>query len=92
VGGSSPLIARTIDMDFYITQEVLALVPLTIGFVQVVKSAGLPEKYAPLVAMFVGVGFCLFVMNTLAAAVLGGIAVGLMASGLYSGVRTMAAR
>jgi hypothetical protein len=79
-------------MDFYITQEVLALVPLTVGFVQVVKTAGLSDKYAPLVSMIVGVGFSLFVMDTLASVVLGGIAVGLMASGLYSGVRTMAAR
>lgn len=77
-------------MEFFISQEVLALVPLTVGLVEVIKLTGLSERFAPLCSLFIGIGLSLFVMDTLSAVVLGGIAVGLMASGLYSGVRAMA--
>lgn len=69
--------------------------PLVIGLVEVAKRAGLPSALAPLLAVGLGVlasvGWALSAaaahQETLARALLVGVAIGLSASGLYSGVR-----
>lgn len=68
------------------------LVPLVIGLVQIVKSAGLPSTWAGAVAVGLGIG-TQFLATTLIASphwgvtVLLGIGVGLSAAGLYSTVK-----
>lgn len=66
------------------------LVPFTIGLVEIIKGLGTPVRFAPVASVLIGIGLAFFVMHSIPAVILGGIAVGLMASGLYSGVRTMA--
>ena len=72
-----------------LTPEFLAIVPVTTGLVEVVKVTGLPDRFAPLASLLIGVGLAFFVADTVPAVILGGIAAGLMASGLYSGTRAM---
>lgn len=79
-----------IDMDVINSPQALALIPLVVGLVEVVKNVGIPERFAPLASLVIGVALAFFVFPTLPMVILGGIAIGLMASGLYSGVRTMA--
>jgi hypothetical protein len=66
-----------------------ALVALTVGLTEVIKRIGTPDKLIPLVA--VAVGLILVVIANFTAlttlSVLTGIAVGLSAVGLYSGVK-----
>jgi len=69
----------------------VALVSLTVGLVEVVKGAGLPHRFAPVAAIFIGLALSCFVATSVPMILLGGIAVGLMASGLYSGTRAMVA-
>lgn len=68
----------------------VALVPATMGITEVIKSVGLPSKYAPVVSL--GVGIILGVVTSPGEAlrgVLTGIAIGLSASGLYSGTKAL---
>lgn len=67
-------------------------VPIVIALVQAVKLTGLiPDHFAPLVAIVLGMGVN-FIGNhnsgDLSTTALYGILTGLMASGLYSGVKT----
>ncbi|QGH73302.1 MAG: putative holin [Siphoviridae sp. cttb18] len=77
-------------MDFGITISLAVLVAVVIGLVQVAKMIGLPTKFAPLLSVGLGVlgaiGLSFFEVNT--TIVVYGLIVGLMASGLYSGVKT----
>lgn len=58
-------------------------VPVVIGLVEVIKRIGLPNRFLPLVAVFLGFGASyLFPLTKLE-----GIIVGLMAVGLYSSVK-----
>jgi len=65
-----------------------ALTGLTIGICEVIKRIGLPDRFIPLTAVVVGV--VLVVLGDLTAlttlSILTGIAIGLSAVGLYSGV------
>lgn len=68
----------------------VALIPATMGLVEVAKSAGLPSKYAPIVSL--AVGTCLGIatsLDNIGRGVIVGIAIGLSASGLYSGTKTL---
>ena len=68
----------------------VALVPITLGVTEVVKGIGLPSRYAPLVSL--GVGIVLGVATTpenRLKGILTGMAVGLSASGLYSGTKAL---
>lgn len=68
----------------------IALVPATMGITEVAKSVGLPTKYAPLVSL--GTGILLGVVTTSESSIHGvltGIAIGLAASGLYSGAKAL---
>ena len=65
----------------------VGFVPLVIGLVEVAKRAGLPSRFAPLLSLFLGVGLMFAVGADIIQATVLGLAVGLSASGLYSGVR-----
>ena len=74
-------------MEFYVTKELLAVVPLVIGCVEAFKYVGLPPKFAPIISVIMGVIFAALVAANVPSLVLGGITVGRLASGLYSGVK-----
>lgn len=68
----------------------VALIPATMGLVEVAKSAGLPGKYAPIVSL--AIGTCLGIATSLddiGKGIIVGIAIGLSASGLYSGTKAL---
>lgn len=71
-----------------VSAQFVVLVPIVMALVSIAKNVGLPNQYAPLVAILFGaigtVGLAVFDFPT----VLNGIVVGLTASGLYSGVKT----
>jgi hypothetical protein len=65
---------------------------VVIGLVEVAKRIGVPEKFAPLVSLILGLGlsFLGFVANPdLASTIIGGIIIGLSAVGLYSGTKNV---
>ena len=73
----------------------ILLVPLIAGWVEALKRAGLPSRYAALVALACGVGISVgaYVANGIGAhdlyeAVLQGVAFGLASAGLYSVARS----
>lgn len=73
-----------------VTTGVLPItVPLTLGLVEVVKRFGVNPRFLPLFSILIGIGTT-FLVNpsiTLEMGVLGGILTGLVASGLWSGVK-----
>ncbi len=76
-------------MEFLFEPELLTLIPITIGLVEVVKVVGIPDRFAPVASLLIGVALAFFVMPTIPMVVMGGVVVGLTASGLYSGTREM---
>lgn len=70
----------------------VALVPVIIGVSEVAKRVGFPAKYIPVLNLVLGVvaGFIYAAPANPAEAALVGIALGLSASGLYSGVKNVA--
>jgi len=64
-------------------------VPCVAGLVEVVKRAGLPSKFAPLVSVVFGLVFGILVYPDPTQATLMGLAYGLSASGLYSGGKAL---
>lgn len=65
-----------------------SLVPVLIALIQALKGAGLPAKFAPLVAVVTGVLSCVYLLPlALPVEILQGVVVGLAASGLYSGAK-----
>ncbi len=71
-----------------ISPMVLALVPIVIGLVQIGKMY-VAERYAPLMALLLGIaGSLLLHTSSFSIDFLGGLIVGLMACGLYSGTKT----
>ena len=75
-----------------ITTNAIVLVPIVIAIVQAIKLTGwIPDHFAPLLSIAVGVviGFLGDHDNSdLTLTILSGAVYGLMASGLYSGVKT----
>lgn len=67
----------------------IALIPVLIGLVEVAKRVGLKNKYAPVFSIALGViaGVVYAVPESLSGGILVGIALGLGASGLYSGAK-----
>lgn len=67
----------------------VALIPVIIGLVEVVKKLGLPNKVIPATSLVLGIvaGIVYVHPDNVLAGVLVGIALGLSASGLYSGVK-----
>lgn len=71
-----------------IPSELLILIPVTIGVVQVIKELGVQNRYAPLVSLVIGVAGVFLLGDISKAAIIQGLIVGLVASGLWSGVKT----
>lgn len=71
------------------TEALLLGVPITTGLVEVLKRAGLPDRYASVAALIVAIGvIALLVEDPVAkGGVVTGIATGLAASGLYDNYR-----
>lgn len=64
----------------------IALIPLIIGLVEVIKQIGLPKKYSALISLAFGIALGILYLapgDTLKGVLLG-TAIGLGASGLYS--------
>lgn len=80
--------------DFLTNVNVGAIVavPIIIAIVQAVKTTGyVPSKFAPLVSIIIGIGVSFIANhenNDLSQNLMHGVVYGLMASGLYSGVKT----
>ena len=71
--------------------DVTIAVPVIVALVAVAKTAGLASKFAPLLAILIGlVAFYFIGSGDIAANLFQGVIVGLSASGLYSGVKASA--
>jgi uncharacterized membrane protein HdeD (DUF308 family) len=72
----------------------IALLPVLIGVVRLVIEAGLPKKYAPVVAIVLGVviGVLYLADGNVEQGVLVGTALGLASVGLFSGAKNVAER
>lgn len=68
----------------------VALVPLILALVEMAKRIGLPEKWSPVLSVVLGLvgGFLLFLDDPIQGAVVG-LALGLSATGLYSGTKNV---
>jgi Bacteriophage A118-like holin, Hol118 len=80
-----------IDFVNYDITGAVAVVPVILAIIQALKMVGLPNKFAPIASIALGViiGF-LFRHDTadLSQTILAGVTYGLSASGLYSGVKS----
>ncbi|SHG89095.1 holin [Tepidibacter thalassicus] len=67
------------------------MISLIIGITQAIKIAGLPKKFAPIVSLVLGIIMCVFFESKgdIKQSVLDGIILGLTASGLFSGYKSM---
>ncbi|MGK0466029.1 hypothetical protein [Clostridium sp.] len=64
----------------------IALIPIITILVDVIKKAGLPNNFAPLISLILGVVFGLIFENSgdVKTAIITGLIMGMSASGLYS--------
>lgn len=68
----------------------MSIVPIIIGLVQLCKISGLKPKYAPFVAVLLGIIFALIYFDiSFKDRILLGLIFGLSASGLYSGSKNL---
>jgi len=78
------------DFDFALIDGVSAVV-LIVAFIQIAKMLGFPKKFAPILAIGLGVGasiaFNFYGTEPLFEAIVMGIAAGLVAVGGYSGAK-----
>ncbi len=65
------------------------VIPIIIGIVEVVKRAGLPCKFSPLVSLALGLFFGFVFLDTFKESLIIGLMVGLSATGLYSGSKNL---
>lgn len=65
-----------------------ALVPICVGLVAACRAAGLPDRFAPLFSIMIGIGLAGIMAGYSQSVPLYGIVVGLSASGLYSATKT----
>lgn len=72
----------------------IAIIPIIVGLIQVVKKFGLPSKLAPLVSLLLGMiaGFVYLAPDNPKKAILYGLVAGLSAVGLYSGGKSTITR
>jgi len=71
---------------------VTSIAPVTLGLTEVFKRAfNIGKRFVPAISIVIGIGLCSSVMYTLGGnpliGIFGGIVSGLMACGLYSGVK-----
>jgi uncharacterized membrane protein len=70
--------------------ETATAIAVVTGVTELVKQVGLDSKYAPVVSLLLGIGIAfLFYTNDIAQTILSGVIIGLSASGLYSGTKTI---
>jgi L-cystine uptake protein TcyP (sodium:dicarboxylate symporter family) len=67
----------------------VAIIPLIVGVVELLKQVGLPTKFSAVVAAALGIiiGIVYVAPDDILRGVLVGLSLGLAASGLYSGVK-----
>lgn len=77
--------------DFFFTAQTVSIPVIVVGLVELAKRLGLPTRYAPVLAVLLGLLFGTVYLSPedLRAGVLMGLALGLSASGLYSGSRAI---
>lgn len=73
-------------MDSDQITELLALTPVIAGTVQVLKTAGLPRRYAGVAALILGVLIAVALDGPTIVPILAGVVLGLAAQGLYETV------
>lgn len=66
------------------------IIPVVIGLTSAVKLTGLPSKWSPLVAVFLGLAASFMLLGVSAITTFMGLIYGLSASGLYSGTKAVA--
>ena len=70
--------------------DVSIMVAVVLGLTEAAKRSGLPSKWAPLVSVALGVAYSVaFGTDDRATRVVGGIIIGLSASGLWSGTKAV---
>lgn len=69
----------------------IVLIPVIVGLIELLKLYGLPKKLMPILSLALGIGGGIFYLfpHDWKSGVLGGIIMGLSASGLYSGGKTI---
>ncbi|WP_301110205.1 hypothetical protein [Sporosarcina sp.] len=69
----------------------IVLIPVIIGLTELLKVYGLPKKLLPIFSLVFGIGGGIFYLfpQDWKSGILGGIIMGLSASGLYSGSKTI---
>jgi mannose/fructose/N-acetylgalactosamine-specific phosphotransferase system component IIC len=72
------------DINNKKTMFTLLSIPAVIAAVEAIKMAGAPHKYGAIIAVFVGLLFGLIIGNWTE-----GLLIGLSASGLFSGVKSV---
>lgn len=77
--------------DFFSTAQTVSIPVIVVGLVELAKRLGLPTRYAPVLAVLLGLLFGIVYLSPedLRSGVLIGLALGLSASGLYSGSRAL---
>lgn len=74
---------------FSLSPLVIGSTPIVLGVTSAIKQIGLPNQYAPLVSILLGIGAVLLTGAVWQVAIAQGIIVGLVASGLYSGGKAL---
>lgn len=69
----------------------VALVPLILALVELCKRTGLPDKWSPVLSVVLGLLAGVFLLDTgdLYEGIVVGLALGLSATGLYSGTKNV---
>lgn len=74
----------------FLTATQVVLVPVVIGVVEGLKRTGLPSRFAFGVSVLLGIGGAfIFPANNIGLTILAGVIIGLSASGLYSGGKSL---
>jgi uncharacterized membrane protein (DUF441 family) len=79
-----------LDVSYFVTRSII-FAPIILGIVQALKMSDIPDKYAPIISIFVGV-IIAFITNEATLwgqNILSGLVYGLSASGLYSGTKSV---
>jgi hypothetical protein len=92
-GGENLMNLNEMNFASYISNSIL-IVPIILGIVQAIKMTKVPDKYAPVISVVVGVllAFVTSGGETWGHSTIAGVIYGLSASGLYSGAKTVTGR
>ena len=77
------------DNIFTLSALALAAIPLDMGLTAAIRQMGVPRKFLPVLSVILGMGLIALTGVLWQAVVTQGIIVGLAASGLWSGGRTI---